>query len=303
MGLKAVINSLDGLSEEIQALYEKSGDSYVLSVDDVTTHPTVLGLSNSVKAVRTEKKTIEKQLEDLQKKISGVDLDRVKDIDLENYEDQLAELNRLKQKEEEQQTQKLKDEKEWEKLERQLAEQHSQKVKAVENQYTSKLEEMQKSIENLSKEKETELGSMYNTLKSNLKDKELTAELAKANGNIPVLMPHISPYVEVEKSDNGDYRAIVVDKEGTPRINNTGQPMTIGELVSEFKGKPEFQGDGLFKIDTKPGGSGSEGNRGVDDKTNNPFAKDSWNLTQQAKLRKSDPQKYETLKKAAAGEV
>jgi flagellar biosynthesis GTPase FlhF len=297
MKLKTVVQTLDGLSEEIAQLYTKSGESYVLSLDGIDEHPEVKGLSSAIKAVRTEKKTIEEQLTELSNKIAGIDLEKVKDIDPEKYQEHLAELQRLKDEEDQRQKQKLKDEQKWEKLEQQLMQSHEDKIKGLEEKYTREIEDLKTGTT-------TEKEQLMGALKENLKDRELTAALAKAGGNIPILTPHIAPYVDVKKMEDGSFKAVVIDKEGKPRMDDKGQLLTIESLVGEFKEKPEFQGDGLFKVEQKPGGASSGGNRdtSANDDGNNPFAKETFNLTQQAILKNTDPQKYERLKQAAAGE-
>lgn len=295
MKLKTVVSSLDGLSEEIAQLYTKSGDNYVLALDGLDDHPDVKGLSNAVKAVRTEKKTLEDQLSELSSKIAGIDLEKVKDIDPEKYQEHLTELQRLKDEEEKRQQQKLKDEQKWEKLEQQLMQSHEDKVKTLEETYTKQIEDMKGSTQS---EKE----KLMSALKTNLKDRELTAALAKADGSIAVLTPHISPHIDVIEMDDGNFKAVVIDEKGNPRKDDSGQLLSIESLVGEFKERPEFKV--CFKPDEKSGGSGSDGNRSTDANDEpNPFAKDTLNLTQQALLKKNDPQKFERLKKqAAAGE-
>ena len=70
MKLKAVVGTLDGLSEEVAALYRAEGSVFVLDLDGVDDHPSVQNLSKTVKTVRTEKNEFEKQLKALQDKIS-----------------------------------------------------------------------------------------------------------------------------------------------------------------------------------------------------------------------------------------
>lgn len=293
MSLKTVVTSLDGLSEEIAQLYTKDGDNYILSVDGIDDHPTVKGLSNTVKAIRTEKKELEDQFNTLSSKIANIDLEKVKDIDPDDYQRQLAELEDLKTKEEERKQKQLKDEKNWEKLEKQLLEKNSETVKSLEDKYTGEMETLKNSSQ-------AERDKLLTALKSNLKDKELTEALAKAEGSISVLMPHISPHIDVREIKEGVYKAVVLDEKGEPRMDDSGQLLGIESFVGEFKEKPEFKV--LFKTENRQGGSGSDGNRHADSGETNPFAKDTLNLTEQALLKKRDPQKYDRLKKAAAGE-
>jgi hypothetical protein len=294
MKLKTVVSSLDGLSEEIAKLYSKSGDVFILALDGLDEHPDVKGLSNTVKAVRTEKKTLEEQLAELGKKIAGIDLEKVKDIDPEKYQEHLAELQRLKDEEDQRQKQKLKDEQKWEKLEQQLLQDHETKIQSLTETYTSQIETLKTSSQ---AEKEKLMGA----LKTTLKDQELTTAFIKVGANIPVMTPHVAPLVDVRDIGDGTFRAVVIDPEGNPRKDDKGQLLSIESLVGEFREKPEFSG--LFKADQKPGGSSSSGNRSTTDNSEpNPFTKESFNLTQQAILKSQDPQKYERLKKAAVGE-
>lgn len=295
MKLKTIVNSLDDLSEEIKGLYEKSGEKYILSLDGIDDHPDVRGLSNTVKAIRTEKKDLEGKLSELSSKIAGIDLEKVRDIDPDQYKLHLEELQKLKDEEDQRQKQKLKDEQKWEKLEQQLTQSYEEKLKNLEDEYTKDIEDMKTGAQ-------TEKEKLMKALVTNLKERELTEALAKANGNIPVLKPHISPYIDVREMEDGAFKAVVIDEQGNPRKGSGGKLLSIESLVSEFKEKPEFQGDGLFKVETKTGGANSGGNRSTDTGEINPFAKETLNLTQQALLKKNDPQKYDRLKKAAAGE-
>jgi hypothetical protein len=215
MKLKTVVSSLDGLSEEIAKLYSKSGDVFILALDGLDEHPDVKGLSNTVKAVRTEKKTLEEQLAELGKKIAGIDLEKVKDIDPEKYQEHLAELQRLKDEEDQRQKQKLKDEQKWEKLEQQLLQDHETKIQSLTETYTSQIETLKTSSQ---AEKEKLMGA----LKTTLKDQELTTAFIKVGANIPVMTPHVAPLVDVRDIGDGTFRAVVIDPEGNPRKDDKG---------------------------------------------------------------------------------
>ena len=301
MALKAVVKTLEGLSEEVAAEYVEKDGVYVLDLDGVDNHPAVAGLSNALKTERTERKEFEKKFKSLEGKISGLDLDRLKEIDPDDYASKLELLKKYEKEAEKQKTQKLKDEKNWEKLESQLKEQHQNEVNSLQEQFDSEKQSLTDQIAQITKAGETQKGEMQTSLIKHIKNGDLKAEIAKAKGNITILMPHMSPLVDVRANDKGKYSSVVLDDKGNPRTNNLGQPMSIKELVTEFREKPEFSGAGIFEKAKKPGGSGSQGGTGDEDVTKNPFKKGAdWNLTEQAKLFKKDPQLAQQLKDEAA---
>lgn len=303
MGLKTVVKSLDGISEDTAKLYVKGeGGTYVLDLDDVDSHPMVVGLSRTKTKERDSRKEFEKKFKALQDKTAGIDLDKLKEVDLEKYNKFIAEYDSLKDEQEKRKRKKLKDKESWEKLEQDLEGRHEEVIQKLTDGFDAKFNGLKQQLDETNKNKDKELGSMQGILGKHLKDKEITKALAAAKGNIPVLTPHLSKLVKVVKTENGGYAARVFTPEGTERFNNLGDPMTIKELVSEFQEKPEFQGAGLFEKETKPGGSGSHHNRDDKDEVKNPWKKgDDFNLTEQAKITNDNPELAKKLKGQATG--
>jgi hypothetical protein len=94
---------------------------------------------------------------------------------------------------------------------------------------------------------------------------------------------------------NGVPRAFETDGQ-TVRVGKDGMtPMTLDEWVDGQVAEAPH----LFESNAGGGaagsGSGGAGNRSV----KNPFRKETWNLTEQMKLQKSDPQLAARLKAAA----
>ncbi len=301
MGLKVIVNSLDNVDETLKGLYKKSGDSYVLDLTNVNDHPSVSTLRKTMIEERDARKSSEKSLKEFKKQLDGLDLDSLKDIDLDEYKNNLVDLEKFKKEQTTKNKKKLKDKEEWEKLEKQLQDQNKLDIDNVHDSYTKKIDSYKTKLEEVTSTKDKELGSMLTSLESYLKDKEIISALAEAKGNVPVLMPHVSKFVKVVKDSTGDFASRVIDAAGTTRITDTGSPMTISDFVTELKEKPEFKGDGLFAKDTQSGGSGANSNQ--NDKTgndlHNPFTEKHFNLTQQMKLKKNDPVEYNRLKAAA----
>ena len=59
MSLETVVNSLEGLDENIASLYKQEGDSFVLDVGGIDNHPSVRGLKKNHDQLLSEKKEAE----------------------------------------------------------------------------------------------------------------------------------------------------------------------------------------------------------------------------------------------------
>ena len=132
--------------------------------------------------------------------------------------------------------------------------------------FEAKLTEGSKAKVDIDKVKQAEAQRYANEIKQ--KDAKITAitkQLYQLNvrnaatlaidaegGSVEVLMPHVEQHVQQVEED-GQLKAYVVDaSDSTRRFSNvTGEPMTIRELVAEFKTKPAFAG--AFKSTAKNG--------------------------------------------------
>lgn len=306
MALKAVIKSLDEITtDEVKALYVEKDGVFVLDLEGVEDHPTATGLSNALKVERTERKDFEKKYKDLEKQLSAIDLEKfekVKDIDPDDYTAKLAKLKAFETEAADRDNKKLKDNNNWDALEKQLKDQHQAQLDSMKNQFGKEKELLLNQIQTNQEASDTKITQMQSSLVQDKKLREITEGLAKAKGNISILMPHVAPLVDVRADESGAYKTVVLDAQGNERLNTMAQPMSVDELISEFKQKPEFSGDGIFEKEKQPGGSGSKGGRTADYTGPNPFAKGSkdWNLTEQAKIYTENPQLAQQLKDAAA---
>ena len=88
-------------------------------------------------------------------------------------------------------------------------------------------------------------------------DKMLIENVAKSaiselKGDTELLMPHLVGHIQSVEED-GEFKVFVVDKDKERRYSGaTGQPMTIKELVSEFKASDKFSK--LFASEAPSGG-------------------------------------------------
>ena len=119
---------------------------------------------------------------------------------------------------------------------------------------------------------------------------------ATKRGLRPTAIPDIAARARTNfKLVNGVPQAFEADGQ-TARMGKDGMtPMTLAEWVDALVSDAPH----LFEANAGGGaagsGSGGAGNRSV----KNPFRKESWNLTEQMKIQKSDPQLAARLKAAA----
>jgi hypothetical protein len=75
VALKAVLKSLEGLSEEIAGMYRKEGDDYVLDISeaDIKAHPAAGAQQRALQRIRDEKKAADDKLADALAQFDGLD--------------------------------------------------------------------------------------------------------------------------------------------------------------------------------------------------------------------------------------
>ena len=284
MGLSYQIDSIDGLSEEVAEMYVEKDGKFILDISGLPKPEPVepaksddtTGLKSALKKEREARKALEKQA----KTYEGIDPDK--------YTEMTERITELKAQEDATVRKEAERKGQWEKLEQDLNANNVKKLEAVKTAQSQEVSTLSSRIEELNLALETEVG-----------EKALISAISKADGNTTILMPHVKNQVKVIKLDSGQYAPVVVDSSGEARYDEAGTPMTPDALIEEIRKKPEFQGEGIFKTKTKPGGSDSEGGQGGSSTPNNPFKKDSLNLTEQAMLTKNDPQKAAKLKQEA----
>ena len=139
-------------------------------------------------------------------------LDELKDVDPEEY-------RKLKAATAEAEEKKAKDAGQFDTLKQQLIEKHNGDLKKV----------------------QLELDTDRAFIREVLADSVATKELAAAGGNAKLLLPHVLKQIDVVRGDDGKYSAVVKDAKGNVRIGNAqGAPMTIAELVAEFKASEDY---------------------------------------------------------------
>lgn len=182
------------------------------------------------------------------------------------------EISELLTKLEEEEAKRAEKAGEWEKLKAQILESHRKELV----------------------KKDEELGRMRSALESNLVDAAATAAIAEMKGIPVLLLPHVKAAVKVAESD-GKYSVQVVDAAGTPRVNAKGEPLSIKELIEEMR-QSEIFGRAFEATGTT--GGGASGGGGVSGKAN-PFKKETWNLTEQGRVTRDNPELAQKLREEA----
>lgn len=213
---------------------------------------------------RTTNLALIKERDDLKQRFDGIDPDEVR---------------------------KLADEK------RQLEEQHQIKLgeveKVVENRVKNLRDEWDKQVTTLKSEKEA-----LNARLTVIQIDQGVTNAATKRGLRPTAIPDITARARnVFKLVNGSPRAFEADGT-TLRYGKDGvSPMTLEEWVdAQVADAPHlFESNAGGGAAGNPAGGGTGSQRSV----KNPFRKESWNLTEQMKLQKSDPKLAARLKAAA----
>lgn len=103
-------------------------------------------------------------------------------------------------------------------------------VATITKRHTEETKKIQNNLTNAEKQ-----------LKNSLVISSATTALQEAKGNVRLLLPHVLNRVTMEQTNDGQYRAQVLDEAGQPAIGDgQGNPMTIPQLVSELKQNEAF---------------------------------------------------------------
>ncbi len=231
MPIEATVESLEGLSDDVAALYsEKEGGGFQLSiltgyVSKETVTDDTSGLKSALNKERDNVRDLTRRIKDQSEKFAGIDLDEVEAMKQSQRDADEAQAERKG---------------EWDKLKDQMRTQH---------------------VEQMSK-KDDEISRHKTELERHLIDAQATGAINEADGNVMLLLPHVKSLVKLNEED-GQFKAQVVDAAGTPRVDADGNPFSIKALVSEMRTQDGFAG--AFKGTGAAGGGtppadGGEGN-------------------------------------------
>ena len=265
MALLAKINQeeYEKLSEAIQTEYKQQDDgTYMLDVTSVEGFAleNVTGLKTSLSKTLTREKEAVKKL----KEFEGIDPEKAKAA--------LQKMDEL--------------------ANGKLDDKSKAKIEAAINQFK---EEATKEIEQAKEETKKWKNSAISAAKNTAINDALLKH--KANEN---LRYYLEKVIKSELQDDGTIKLTVHDNDENIKYSNKSgsmELMTVEEHVSELKNidsfAPFFEGSGATGSGAKTDGSG------IKTGMKNPFAKETFNLTEQSKLMKTNPKLAEQLKTQA----
>jgi len=225
MALEAIRENLDGLSDDEKKHYVEKDGKFCLDVTPVNgvSLEDVTGLKKTLEKLRTNERTLTKNLADLQV--------RYKDIDPEEARMALGKMDEIKNWDGDQ---KIKEAVEAAK--RELIKQHTKTKEQLEEELTDAQEQLTEALVNT----------------------KIVEALQKEQGNVELLLPHVKKYVRMVKNAEGRFYPEVTNENGDPRVGDSdGSPMTIHQLILEMKGQKTFAAGFPGANSAGSGGSGS----------------------------------------------
>ena len=204
MALKAIVDNLDGLAEDVAKEYKQREDAkYVLDVMSVDGLE-LAEVSKLQSALSKERENSRKATEQL-KAFDGLDPTKAREA-LKKLEEMATWTPEQKVKEQ------------IETVKASIIEAHAKEKAAL-----------QEKVEKLTKSLQEEMITSV-----------VSQEVAKQKGNVRLLMPHIQKQTRLRDAD-GKFISEVLDTDGNPRVyGSDGHPMSIGELVAEMKTQDDF---------------------------------------------------------------
>ena len=228
--LKHEVDSVDTVPENLRTLYAEANGKYAIPENLRPVADAITGLFSANTKIRDENKGLMKKAQ----------------IDLSGLEDFGEDLPTIKEK--------LKAR--LEELETAAAAGKEGKLNVDKVRQEMKAA-MDKAVADERKVQDALRGTVHKYLVTSGASEALAAEEAI----VELAMPFVERQIKVVEQD-GEFKAVVVDKDGDPRISGgTGQPMTIKELVREMKAQDTFKP--LFKSDVKGGGGARSGQTGA----------------------------------------
>lgn len=270
--LKAYVDSLEAVDEAVRGFYKEVTDGdlkgkFILAVEPVegVSLENVSGLKSALASERTKSEELERKA----KNFDGLDPTDVRKK-LEKYEN-LSKIDPNKEAD-------------------RLA---HEKVEAYKTQAQK---DIAKAQEDAKKREDQLLGQVTQLLLTS----EAKSALAKHGGDIELLLPHIERKSRVREGQDGKFAVEVLDSNGIARIKDaSGALMSIEDLVVEMRGTETF-GKAFTNGGTSGGGGEARpGSGGTGGGTKNPWTKDHFNLTEQFKIEKSNPQLAKRLQAEA----
>jgi chromosome segregation ATPase len=197
--LAAVLDSLDGLSDQEKEHYVEREGKWYLEVEPVLglALEDVGGLKKTVGTLRQSESSLKKQLEEMQKTYEGIDAEEARNA--------LSKFDEIKNWDGDKKAQE-----QIEAAKRELVKRHQKEKEDLENQ----------------------LSNAQDQLTDALVNTKIVEALQKEEGNVELLMPHVKEHVRMVQNAEGRFYPEVTDEHGNQRIGDgDGSPMTIHQYI------------------------------------------------------------------------
>lgn len=281
MSLKTVIDSdqFGELDEGLQSLYTAGeGDfdgQYVLNLDGIDSHPAVVGLRNGHKRSKEERRIAREEADKLKKRLGPLleenpDLD-LSDLDHDRVERALRLLNGEDLEDDDDDDDKGKGKGKDDKNKMDL-----EKVKA------NARKPLERQLEQVTQERDDLSGKLTNLVVDNA----LTNAVSEINVHPPFVRAVKAMFrdsVKIANDDDGNPIAIIEGEYGEQPVDKYLKEWAQTDEGREYIASTRNSGGGA--------GGGSGGNRGV----KNPWAKESWSMTEQARIFREDPERAKRM--------
>jgi regulator of replication initiation timing len=275
MALKAILESVDDLSEDIKAEYTprtiNGKEVFVLDVEGVQTHPDVTGLKTALdkqkgenKTLRAEKQQLEDKLKDLPEEFTLDEWHRLQALDIDENDPEAKSKKKAKEDE---------------------------RFTSLRKNYETQIATLKQQLDAAKADADRTVAEVQAQRARDRADQQLTEALTRA-GVRPALLK------AAKALHSGSIKHEI--EEGELRIF---VQTDIGEVDVETYVSNWAKTDEGKEMLEQPKGGGADGGRkngvSLGNGEANPFAANAWNKTLQARLAQSDPVKAERLAKSA----
>lgn len=131
--------------------------------------------------------------------------------------------------------------------------------KKQEGKFEELIEKSRKEAEEAIKAKDSVIDSYKQKLESYLVEGTLNEIYAKEKLSPKLANPLIKPYVKAVSNEDGEYEVVVLDNDGTPKLNNEGKRMSVSEFVESLKSDDDYAV--LFPAPSNGGAGGKQSDR------------------------------------------
>lgn len=228
---------------------------------------------------RTEKNKLKEEMSGLTTKLNDL-TDKFSTIDTDEYQSLKEEKAELLKKQKEAEREQMKKQGEFDKLIEQTKQEMLDEFIVKESEFKTKIDsESIRAVDLENKVKELEARYEQTVLRH-----AVVAAAAKEECINPELIElMIDKEITIDRDDNGNALFYFKDDSGEVRKTEKGKPFTVADRIAEMKQSESFAP--LFRGATNGGGSQTK-EKG--DTVDNPWKKETFNMTKQVQLIKSN---------------